>query len=98
MSYSRAGRRPSRVQRSRGALLTSPSSRSSMRHPSVLVPRRTVFVESMGITAAQRRKAIGRTLVEAAMAEGRARGTTGSEPTVWEFDHAALAFYERVGL
>ena len=32
------------------------------------------------------------------MAEGRARGATRLEPTVWEFDQAALAFYERLGL
>ena len=64
----------------------------------ILVPHRTVFINSMVVTAEQRGKGIGRTLVDAAMGWGRARGATALELVVWEFNQAALAFYERLGL
>jgi GNAT superfamily N-acetyltransferase len=64
----------------------------------VLVPRRVVFIDSMAVTAAQRGKGIGRALLEAASAWGRAKGATNLELTVWEFNRSALAFYERLGL
>ena len=51
-----------------------------------------------GRHAEQRGKGIGRTLVDAAMGWGRARGATALELVVWEFNQAALAFYERLGL
>ena len=64
----------------------------------ILVPHGTVFINSMVVTAEQRGKGIGRTLVDAAMGWGRARGATALELVVWEFNQAALAFYERLGL
>ena len=64
----------------------------------IFVPHRTVFINSMVVTAEQRGKGIGRTLVDAAMGWGRARGATALELVVWEFSQAALAFYERFGL
>lgn len=64
----------------------------------VLVPRRIVFVDSMVVTATQRGKGIGRALVDAAIAYGRAKGATNLELTVWEFNRSAMAFYERLGL
>ena len=64
----------------------------------VLVPRRTVFIESMVVTAGQRGKGIGRALIEAAIEWGRARDATALELTVWEFNQAVMAFYERLGL
>jgi GNAT superfamily N-acetyltransferase len=64
----------------------------------VLVPRRTVFIDSMVVTKAQRGKGIGRALVDVASAWGRARGATTLELTVWEFNRAAMAFYEGLGL
>ena len=64
----------------------------------ILVPRRTVFISSMVVTAAQRGQGIGRALVEAAVEWGRGRGATALELTVWAFNEAAQAFYARLGL
>lgn len=64
----------------------------------VLVPRRTVFIASMVVTAAQRGQGIGRALVAAAVAWGRTQGATALELAVWEFNQAARTFYERLGL
>lgn len=64
----------------------------------VLKPRRTVFIPSMAVTASRRRQGIGSALLDAAVTWGRERGGTGLELTVWEWNTAAQAFYERQGL
>jgi GNAT superfamily N-acetyltransferase len=64
----------------------------------VLVPRRIVFIDSMVVTATQRGKGIGRALVDATIAWGRAKGAPFLELTVSEFNRSAIAFYERLGL
>ncbi len=64
----------------------------------VLVPRRTVFVESMVVTASQRGRGIGRALLDAATVWGRAKDATDLELVVWEFNQPARALYERLGL
>ena len=64
----------------------------------ILVPRRIAFVESIVVTLAHRGKGIGRGLMQAAIAWGRARGAHSLELAVWEFNREAIAFYEHLGL
>ena len=91
--------RPSRSWRSEGHWSASPSSRSSTLHPSsswfhaalfsseAWQSRRHSVVEGLDVPWSQR-----------PIEWGRARGATTLDLTVWEFNQAALAFYERLGL
>jgi shikimate dehydrogenase len=63
----------------------------------VVVPRRYAFIESLVVRAAWRRQGIGTRLIAAAEAWAREHGVREVELTVWEFNQAALALYERLG-
>ena len=59
--------------------------------------RRHLHVLSLSVRAEWRRAGAGRALMRAAHARARAAGATDVELHVWEFNRAALAFYEALG-
>ena len=59
--------------------------------------RRHLHVLSLSVRAEWRRVGAGRALMQAAHARARAAGATDVELHVWEFNRAALAFYDALG-
>lgn len=60
-------------------------------------PRRIVRIDTLGITSTHRGMGIGRALMEAAEQWGRELGAQAVALTVWQFNDAAVAFYEHLG-
>ncbi len=62
-----------------------------------LLPRQTLFVDILLVTAEQRGNGVGRELMERTYDWGRGQGATDVELIVFEFNADALAFYDRLG-
>ena len=62
-----------------------------------MVPRRRGHVETLVVSASQRRRGIGRRLLAAAADWARARGATEMVLTTWVGNAEADAFYEKLG-
>ena len=62
-----------------------------------MVPRRRGHVETLVVSARQRRRGIGRRLLAAAADWARARGATEMVLTTWVGNAEADAFYEKLG-
>jgi ribosomal protein S18 acetylase RimI-like enzyme len=67
------------------------------RATSTLAARRYLHVQSLAVRAEWRRIGAGRALLDAAHAWAKSAGVTDVELHVWEFNQAALAFYETLG-
>jgi ribosomal protein S18 acetylase RimI-like enzyme len=63
----------------------------------VLVPRRFAIVDSLAVRAAFRRRGVGQKLMAAVEEWAADRGISDIELNVFEFNRAAIAFYERLG-
>jgi ribosomal protein S18 acetylase RimI-like enzyme len=63
----------------------------------LMTPARRAFVEDLVVTPSLRRRGIGRALMEAARAWGRARGAEELVLTVWAGNLEAEGFYARLG-
>jgi ribosomal protein S18 acetylase RimI-like enzyme len=63
----------------------------------VLVPRRLAIVDNLAVRRDLRRHGIGRALMHKAQRWASARGATAVELNVYEFNEAAIAFYEALG-
>ncbi len=63
----------------------------------ILVPRRVAVVDNIAVKAAYRRAGLGRALMSRAEQWAQARGAAEVELNVYEFNGAAIAFYESLG-
>ena len=63
----------------------------------LLVPRRFAIVDSLAVRAAFRRRGVGQKLMAAVEEWAADRGVSDIELNVFEFNGAAIAFYERLG-
>jgi ribosomal protein S18 acetylase RimI-like enzyme len=63
----------------------------------LLVPRRFAVVDNLVVSGPFRRAGIGQALMEQAYRWAAARGATRIELTVYEFNKAAIAFYQSLG-
>lgn len=63
----------------------------------LLVPQRIAVVDGIAVTPAFQQHGIGRRLMEAAQAWAQAQGATAMELSVYEFNAAAIAFYQELG-
>jgi GNAT superfamily N-acetyltransferase len=63
----------------------------------MLVRRGYAVVDILVVSEAFRRRGIGATLMERAHQWARGKGLDSVELTVWEFNTAAIQFYERLG-
>ncbi len=63
----------------------------------VLVSRRLAFVDSLAVGQEFRRRGIGRTLMDQAHTWAIAKRATDIELNVFEFNQAAIAFYQALG-
>ena len=70
--------------------------RDTWPHPFVR-PRRFVLLDEIAVAAVHRRHGVGRALVEAVVAWAREQDASDIELNVYEFNEAAIAFYERTG-
>ena len=69
----------------------------SARDIPILVPRRYAMIDSVVVTAAARRRGVGRRLMAAAEQWALGIGATQVELSVWEINAGARAFYESLG-
>jgi GNAT superfamily N-acetyltransferase len=63
----------------------------------ILAPRRFAVVDSLGVRAGFRRSGIGGELMACAEQWARLQGAGSIELNVFEFNHSALTFYQRLG-
>lgn len=63
----------------------------------VYVPRRYAVIDGIGVKSEFRKRGIGRMLMDAAHAWAGARGAAAIELNVYEFNQAAIAFYQSLG-
>jgi ribosomal protein S18 acetylase RimI-like enzyme len=63
----------------------------------ILMPRRYAVVESIGVSAEFLKQGIGRMLMDTVHEWAIVKGATTIELNVFEFNQAALGFYQRVG-
>lgn len=63
-----------------------------------LQPRRTVFVDIVAVESSQRGQGVGTALMQAAASWGQERDADSVELRVYEFNRAAIAFYEHLGM
>jgi ribosomal protein S18 acetylase RimI-like enzyme len=64
---------------------------------SVRDARRFVEIDQLVIASAARRRGIGRSLVDASKAWGRARGIANLEVTAWSVNVETIEFYRQIG-
>jgi ribosomal protein S18 acetylase RimI-like enzyme len=64
---------------------------------SILVPRRVAVVDNIAVQEEYRRAGLGRALMGRAERWARAKGSAEMELNVYEFNEAAIAFYESLG-
>lgn len=62
-----------------------------------MMPRRYGWVESIGVRERFRREGVGSALMHAAERWSRENGASTCELNVWEFNQAAIRFYESLG-
>ena len=62
-----------------------------------VVSRRYVLLSDIAVSEAEQGRGIGRLVVEAAIQWARERGMSEIELSVYEFNDAAIAFYEHLG-
>jgi ribosomal protein S18 acetylase RimI-like enzyme len=62
-----------------------------------MVPRRRAHVDTLVVAAAERRRGVGRRLMDEAGVWARARGAEELVLTTWAGNEAAEAFYRRLG-
>lgn len=63
----------------------------------IAVPRRYAVVDNLAVRQELQRSGIGRALMQAASRWAVARGATSMELNVYEFNTAAVAFYQALG-
>jgi ribosomal protein S18 acetylase RimI-like enzyme len=63
----------------------------------ILVPRRVAVVDNVVVKEAYRRSGLGRALMGRVEQWAQAKGATEVELNVYEFNEAAIAFYESLG-
>jgi ribonuclease HI/GNAT superfamily N-acetyltransferase len=63
----------------------------------LLQPRRYAKINDLGVTAAYRRRGVGQILMRAAEKWAAGQSVEELELNVWEFNRAALAFYQSLG-
>ena len=63
----------------------------------IFVPRRYAIVESIGVRSAFKNHGTGRMLMDKVQEWSIAKGATSIELNVYEFNEAAISFYERLG-
>lgn len=63
----------------------------------MFVPRRWLLIDNVGVAEAHQGKGVGRALMQSAHEWAQARGLAEVELTVWEFNEAAIKFYEELG-
>jgi ribosomal protein S18 acetylase RimI-like enzyme len=63
----------------------------------IVVPRRLAIVDSLCVRKGMRRAGIGRALMRYAQKWARAQGVSEMELTVYEFNEAAITFYQGLG-
>ncbi len=68
-----------------------------MRRVPNLIPRQTLFVDILMVTATWRGNGVGTSLMERTYEWGREQQADDVELNVYEFNGEALAFYERLG-
>ena len=61
------------------------------------LPQRFCTIDELGVDADFRRRGAGRALVDFCRVEARRKGFERIELNMWEFNKAALSFYESVG-
>ncbi len=59
--------------------------------------RQFVEIDQLVVASAARRRGVGRSLIEASKAWGRARGVSNLEDSVWSFNAETIEFYRRIG-
>jgi diamine N-acetyltransferase len=63
----------------------------------ILTPRRYATIHTLAVRQAYRGAGIGRALMEQAQGWARDKGASEIELNVWEFNRAAIEFYDRLG-
>ncbi|GAB4540506.1 MAG: GNAT family N-acetyltransferase [Anaerolineae bacterium] len=63
----------------------------------IFVPRRYAIVDSIGVKSGFRNRGIGQRLMSVMYEWATTKGATSVELNVYEFNKAAIAFYERLG-
>lgn len=63
-----------------------------------LQPRRTVFADIVAVETSQQGQGVGTALMQAAASWGQERDADSVELRVYEFNRAATAFYEHLGM
>lgn len=63
----------------------------------ILMPRRYAMISDLAVKKGFRRSGVGRALMESAHQWARDNGVTQVELGVWEFNKAAMTFYEKLG-
>jgi ribosomal protein S18 acetylase RimI-like enzyme len=70
--------------------------RSAPDYP-IIVPRRFAHVSEIVVTENHRGQGLGQLLMERAHRWALEKGASEVELNVWEFNHGAIAFYEKLG-
>lgn len=70
--------------------------RDTPAHP-IFKPRNYVVVESIGVSSEYQNQGMGRMLMEAVHVWAAEKGATSIELNVYEFNHKAINFYQRLG-
>ena len=60
--------------------------------------KKSVYIHELGISEEHQRRSIGKQLIERAIAFSRELGAESLELGVWEFNEAAIRFYEKMGM
>jgi GNAT superfamily N-acetyltransferase len=58
---------------------------------------RSVEIDQLVVAGAARRRGVGRSLIEASKAWGRARGISNLEVSAWSVNAETIKFYRRIG-
>jgi ribosomal protein S18 acetylase RimI-like enzyme len=64
----------------------------------ILVPRKVAFIVDIAVLKSEQGKGIGFALFQHCVEWAKAKGADSLDLMVWEFNKAAIAFYERQGM